>query len=189
MPRDMTGASRARRPARRPARSLERRVARLRERPRVRPRRRRRVDASASLILVHPRPFVERSPVSRRFYSVRRSFDRRRVSLSDHRSVSLTTAPPSLPLRHGPVPADAKVRAVLLLHLLPPRRPRAAGAHHGGAFYLTLVPIRPRSRGERRSLRTFPGASLRPGSLGFNTRPQRLSTPLLTPFNSTPTFA
>jgi hypothetical protein len=26
-------------------------------------------------------PFVERSPVSRRFYSVRRSFDRRRVSL------------------------------------------------------------------------------------------------------------
>jgi hypothetical protein len=44
-----------------------------------------------------------------------------------------------------------------------------------GAFY-TLVPIRPRRRGERRSLRTFPGASLRP-TLGFNTRPQRLSTP------------
>ena len=45
-----------------------------------------------------------------------------------------------------------------------------------GAFY-TLVPIRPRPRGERRSLRTFPGASLRPGSLGFNPRPRRLSTP------------
>jgi energy-coupling factor transporter ATP-binding protein EcfA2 len=54
-----------------------------------------------------------------------------------------------------------------------------------GAFYLTLVPIRPRSRGERRSLRTFPGLSLRP-SLAFNARPRRLSTPLLTPFNSTP---
>ena len=45
-----------------------------------------------------------------------------------------------------------------------------------GAFY-TLVPIRPRWRGERDSLRTFPGVSLRPGSLGFNPRPRRLSTP------------
>jgi len=45
-----------------------------------------------------------------------------------------------------------------------------------GAFYLTLVPIRPRSRGERRSLRTFPGVSLRP-PLAFNPRPRRLSTP------------
>ena len=44
-----------------------------------------------------------------------------------------------------------------------------------GAFY-TLVPIRPRSRGERRSLRTFPGVSLR-SSLAFNPRPRRLSTP------------
>jgi len=49
----------------------------------------------------------------------------------------------------------------------------------------TLVPIRPRSRGERRSLRTLPGVSLRPGSLAFKPRPRRLSTPLLTPFNST----
>ncbi len=39
---------------------------------------------------------------------------------------------------------------------------------------LTLVPIRPRSRGERRSLRTLPGASLRPGSLAFNPRHRRL---------------
>jgi hypothetical protein len=39
-----------------------------------------------------------------------------------------------------------------------------------------VVPIRPRSRGERRSLRTFPGVSLRP-PLAFNPRPRRLSTP------------
>jgi len=45
-----------------------------------------------------------------------------------------------------------------------------------GAFY-TLVPIRPRRRGERRSLRTLPGASLRPGSLALDPRPRRLSTP------------
>ena len=64
-----------------------------------------------------------------------------------------------------------------------------------GAFYhldhLALVPVRPRRRGERRSLRTFsPGDSLRPVPLGFQSRhtPRRLSTPLLTPFNSTPTF-
>jgi len=36
--------------------------------------------------------------------------------------------------------------------------------------------MRPRSRCERRSLRTLPGASLRP-PLAFNTRPRRLSTP------------
>ena len=47
-----------------------------------------------------------------------------------------------------------------------------------GAFYLTLVPIRPRSRGERRSLRTLPGASLRPHH-GFNP-----DTPRRPPFNS-----
>ena len=42
---------------------------------------------------------------------------------------------------------------------------------------ITLVPIRPRRRGERRSLRTFPGVSLRP-PLGFNPdTPRRLSTP------------
>ena len=37
-----------------------------------------------------------------------------------------------------------------------------------GAFTFTPVPVRPRRRGERRSLRTFPGASLRPPPLGFN---------------------
>ena len=58
----------------------------------------------------------------------------------------------------------------------------ALGASH------TLVPILPRRRGERRSLRTSPSASLRP-PLAFNPRLRRLSTPLLTPLNSTPTFA
>jgi hypothetical protein len=57
------------------------------------------------------------------------------------------------------------------------RLPAAHGASH------TPVPIRPRWRGERRSLRTFAGVSLRP-PLAFNARPRRLSTPLLTPFNS-----
>ena len=41
-----------------------------------------------------------------------------------------------------------------------------------GAFY-TLVPIRPRSRGERRFLRTFAVVSLR-SPLAFNPRPRRL---------------
>ena len=44
-----------------------------------------------------------------------------------------------------------------------------------GAFY-TLVPVRPRRRGERRSLRALPVASLRPHP-AFNPRPRRLSTP------------
>ena len=49
----------------------------------------------------------------------------------------------------------------------------------------TLVPIRPRPRGERRSLRTLPVASLRP-PFAFN--PHRVTFQLqLTPFNSTPT--
>ena len=43
-----------------------------------------------------------------------------------------------------------------------------------GAFY-TLVPIRPRWRGERRFLRTFAGVSLRL-PLAFNPRPRCLST-------------
>jgi hypothetical protein len=44
---------------------------------------------------------------------------------------------------------------------------------------LALVPIRPRWRGERDSLRTFPDASLRPGSLAFNST--------ATPSDSSPT--
>ncbi|EEH52711.1 uncharacterized protein MICPUCDRAFT_52520 [Micromonas pusilla CCMP1545] len=83
--------------------------------------------------------------------------------------------------------------SVAFWSLRPPEETPAAAAEGGGggaqgAFYLTLVPIRPRRRGERRSLRTFAGVSLRP-PLAFNNRPRRLSTPFLTPFNSTPTFA
>jgi len=47
---------------------------------------------------------------------------------------------------------------------------------------ITLVPIRPRRRGARRSLRTLlPGASLRQPPLGFNS-----DAHTATPFNSTP---
>eukprot|EP00982_Pelagococcus_subviridis_P010146 30971-Pelagococcus_subviridis.AAC.17 len=58
----------------------------------------------------------------------------------------------------------------------------------GSGAFCTLVPIRPRRRGGRRSLRTLPGASLRP-PLAFNPRLRRLSTSTdafqlqLTPFN------
>jgi hypothetical protein len=64
-------------------------------------------------------------------------------------------------------PSDPRVAYVLFV--LP------FGSHFQGAFY-TLVPVRPRSRGERRSLRTFPGVSLLP-PLGFDPRPRRLSSP------------
>jgi hypothetical protein len=74
--------------------------------------------------------------------------------------------------------ADAMVKGMIALTSLPVRSIRRV--------LLTLVPIRSRRRGERRSLRTLPGASLRP-PLAFNPRHRRLSTPLLTPFNSTPT--
>ena len=77
------------------------------------------------------------------------------------------------------------------IHFLHPRVVTSAGTRRTAASYrrsrtaptsrysgasLTLVPIRPRRRGERRSLRTFPGVSLRP-ALAFNPRPRRLSTP------------
>ena len=104
------------------------------------------------------------------------------------RLVSNPTYASSMLGRHGQDGRRGGRHRRLLLRVR--AHPREAGAvHHGqvrraGAFYLTLVPVRPRRRGERRFLRTFcPGASLRPGSLGFNPRPRRLSTPLLTPFN------
>ena len=53
---------------------------------------------------------------------------------------------------------------------------RSIFAEPSSGAFSTLVPIRPRWRGERRSLRTLPGASLRP-PLAFNPRPRRLSTP------------
>jgi len=72
---------------------------------------------------------------------------------------------------------------------MPPSVAARMAANEKVRSSITPVPVRPRTRGERRSLRTFlPGASLRPGSLaGFNPdTPRRLSTPLLTPFNSAP---
>jgi hypothetical protein len=89
-------------------------------------------------------------------------------------------------------PVERRLEALETLTELIRPVDNANDLHVLGAFYLTLVPIRPRRRGERRSLRTFsPGDSLRPGSLAFNPdTSRRLSTPLLTPLNSTaPTFA
>ena len=65
----------------------------------------------------------------------------------------------------GPLASYANVRDVCTLNILV----------KSGAFCVALVPIRPRRRGERRSLRTFPGVSLRP-PLAFNTH-RRASTP------------
>ena len=86
------------------------------------------------------------------------------------------SSPPPPPLPRG-VPRDMGP-GVVALDLVPGKA--------GGLFaesgdevrrVLTLVTIRPRSRGERRSLRTLPGASLRP-HLAFNPdTPRRLSTP------------
>jgi ATP-dependent RNA helicase DDX5/DBP2 len=44
-----------------------------------------------------------------------------------------------------------------------------------GASYLTLVPIRPRWRGERRSLRTFPGRRISPRTPRFRSRHTSMS--------------
>ena len=75
------------------------------------------------------------------------------------------------------IPGIKSIRTVNLVH--PNHRPgpgRDDSVRTSGAFYITLVPIRPRTRGERRSLRTLlPGVSLRPGSLAFNPdTPRRL---------------
>ena len=58
------------------------------------------------------------------------------------------------------------------------------------ALEVRLLPVRPRSRCARRSLRTFPVVSLRPSSLAHNLdTPRCLSTSTDAPLNSTPTFA
>ena len=83
----------------------------------------------------------------------------------------------------GGEPRDRRARGERRPRRDRPRRDDVDGARshpreveRRGAFSLTLVPIRPRRRGERRSLKTFAGVSLRP-PLGFNPRPRCLSTP------------
>ena len=110
---------------------------------------------------------------------------KRRWKIVDIRStITPTREPRVVPLRVSQIDRLSSVRVYLPKDM----RPSDARARvqksvvemfkrdaFKGAFY-TLVPIRPRSRGERRSLETFAGASLRP-SLGFNPRPRCLSTP------------
>ena len=59
-----------------------------------------------------------------------------------------------------------------------PRRRAAPRVRHSGAFYLTLVPIRPRWRGERRFSRTFSPGRISPP------RVPRFQRPPSTPFTS-----
>ena len=74
----------------------------------------------------------------------------------------------------GFAPSSALLKATLINGAAPMSGFTSAGVPLGA--FCTLVTIRPRSRGERRSLRTFPVLSLRP-PLAFNPRPRRLSTP------------
>ena len=100
-----------------------------------------------------------------------------------------THPPPAVVARPAPASALERVLARGVADWRDADAAAAAAANPRplGAFY-TLVPIRPRWRCGRRSLRTLPVASLRQ-PLAFIPRPRRLSTPLLTPFNSTPPFA
>ena len=79
-------------------------------------------------------------------------------------------APPRAPvLRLEPIQRASSPRAQVGARER--RRRGAAPRHSQGAFYLTLVPVRPRRRGERRSLRTLlPGVSLRPHPRWFQSR-------------------
>ena len=76
-------------------------------------------------------------------------------------------------LRGGTTTTTTAAAAATGKYSRPPPPPLSSSA--SGAFY-TLVPIRSRSRGERRSLRTFAGVSLRLPP-AFNPRPRCLSTP------------
>eukprot|EP00982_Pelagococcus_subviridis_P002848 21956-Pelagococcus_subviridis.AAC.1 len=139
-------------------------------------RRPRRLSTSTDAFRLHP-DFVR---ARARPGEVRRA-EEFAVGAEDARGVALSPAggkarqddPRARPV--GPsederAPGEGAVRGVVR-----ESRRGGAGREGEGAFY-TMVPIRPRSRGERRSLRTLPSDSLRP-SLAFNTRPRRLSTP------------
>ena len=101
------------------------------------------------------------------FLSFERSLDRRdaRLSTTDRRPPP-NHSPPSGDGERGGEDVGRGARRV--------GPPRAARRDRGASH--TLVPIRPRWRGERRSLRTFAVVSLRP-HLAFNPRHRRLSTP------------
>ena len=71
------------------------------------------------------------------------------------------------------------------IHVLPRTR-RRFRKQRRGAFYLTLVPIRPRWRGGRRSLRTSRPSSLSSHPLAFQSPVLDAFQRHLTPFNSTP---
>ena len=104
-------------------------------------------------------------------------------------SVTWPELEPSISSRHfarvvlspGPgtpdVAGDVGVCMDLLLHAAETPILGVCLGHQARSVH-TLVTIRPRSRGERRSLRTFAVASRRPGSLAFRPdTPRRLSTP------------
>ena len=74
--------------------------------------------------------------------------------------------------KSGKVRARSSRRGALSV----PKRQRLRRHRFDRRADATLVPIRPRWRGERRFLRTFPGASLR-SPPAFNPRHRRLSTP------------
>jgi GTPase SAR1 family protein len=86
-----------------------------------------------------------------------------------------------VPVGDQPADIEKQIRNMILSYikrdscLILAVSPANSDLANSGAF-CALVPIRPRRRGERRFLRTFPGASLRPPQ-GFNPRPRRLSTP------------
>ena len=139
-----------------------------------------------------PRELFQTSALRRSLLPARRLNDFNLISgalRSFSLLVSKTTTPPPLPASPtramGPwerliewirrrVARSARTTpspAVRRCPVPPPAPPPLARA-----VVSTLVPIRPRRRGERRSLRTFPVVSLRP-RLAFNPRPRRLSTP------------
>ena len=98
-------------------------------------------------------------------------------SLDDATVAAEGGAPFRVKVEFDGIPEIKSIRTVNLVH--PNHRPgpgRDDSVRTSGAFYITLIPIRPRTRGERRSLRTLlPGVSLRPGSLAFNPdTPRRL---------------
>eukprot|EP00982_Pelagococcus_subviridis_P009171 30906-Pelagococcus_subviridis.AAC.3 len=158
-------------------------------------------------VILDMEEFAETEVRPRRVFDARRAFARRRgisprananaqpidkifsaptFFFPAHLTARFPSKPPAPPARAAPQAPEADGQELAAAGPPPePGVPRLPGrdrrSAEGTFYHLTLVPIRPRRRGARRSLRTFsPGVSLRPGSLGFN--PRHPSTP----FNSTP---